>query len=491
MKFFFGTLIMILGMAFLSPFAYLSAQEGEGDAESAEESTEDAEQSSQEVLQELEEERIAELKEQLGLEIPDEIDDPNYTLTFTEPTEEGVEIRVDDGEFSKKKSPYSLPSLSIGKHTLDFRFQDNDEITQNLSMTIIVIPRPPVFNDSQTAEFGKDEEVKFEGTALPNSKLVCLIDTSEVTSIVDVDEEGNWLLAPESALEKGNHGIVCFIRKDGYASNLSDPFEFSLTESQSSSVSVSGNGDSGFDDWQEYIDELMLEENRPYFYAGVGLSAVLILLVFLAIFRKLRGFLKKRKSRKDNGEKLLKSKIGSKDSSGMSLRDKFASVGIVIDDKSKKDKKEDEKKDKKDDEKKMKIISPDEDKDAAEDDSDKDSKKKPEKNDKKKDKKEKDEKEGDDKDKDSQKDKKSDDKKKKIQKDEKEKGDKNQKKKPEKKEMKKEIEPKPDDSKSKDGKKPKVGKVYSKDEFLKEFEDEADDEGEDDSNKIKIDLTSK
>src|SRR5690606_35117687 len=90
-----------------------------------------------------EEENQDTLSELLLIQIPDETDNPNFTITFTDPSGEGVELKVDGGKYEVIQNPHTLPALGVGKHTLIFKFIDDQDTEQEIERTLTIVPRPP------------------------------------------------------------------------------------------------------------------------------------------------------------------------------------------------------------------------------------------------------------------------------------------------------------------------------------------------------------
>lgn len=392
------------------------------------------------VVDQYENERKTELREKINLQLPDETDNPNYAVTFVEPNEDGVEVKVDDNSFDEVQSPYLLPSLSIGKHNITIRFQDENDVTQTFTESVIIIPRPPEFIEGQDLSFTGAERVRFEGTALPNSKIVLLISSKQIyTEVSDVDSDGTWNVTFNEEFNSGDHKLVGFVRKDGYASNFSEALNFTVGETlgADSTLEVGDAEDSFTDD----IVEFLSEGNNLYWAIGI-LSGLIIFGIILVI-------LSRRKSKsadpfKDKGSsRNVKKDKTRKDESSIPLREKFAQAGLVSTTKGKRD-----------DSKKSENEPEDDKKDNLVENKNSEESEKEEKKPKSKPKK-----------------KKVDD----IKSDSK----KNKKKKesddelPEKKEKKQEDDNSQDED---DESKPEVGKVYSKEEFLNEFKELDDDE---------------
>ena len=280
------------------------------------------------LVDEIEEDRKDTLRQKLLLQLPLETDNPSYPVTFVEPTETDVEIQVDGGGFSQKKSPFSLPSLSIGKHLINFRFEDENGISQNLEETIIVIPRAPEWAETQAAEFRSDESVVFSGTALPRSTIMLVVSSPILTDQTISDDEGNWEIMLRGDLASGEHSAVTFVRKEGYASNMSEPLLFTVgyvegaASDSTSDFTVGDSVSSGSAWWERYVTE-----DNYYFVIG-GLGVALITLIIIM------SLLSKAMSRKDpEGGWVERKASGDSEGgspSGISLREKFAKAGLKV-----------------------------------------------------------------------------------------------------------------------------------------------------------------
>ncbi|MDD3661467.1 MAG: hypothetical protein PHG63_00185 [Candidatus Dojkabacteria bacterium] len=288
----------------------------------------------EQVVDEIEQERVQKLRDTLLLQLPYETDNPNLPVTFVEPTETGVEVQIDGGGFSLVKSPYLLPSLSVGSHVLNFRFNDENEETQNLEETIIVIPRPPVWAEGLKTQYKKDEPVALEGTALPRSTVLVLVGSSVVTEQTEADADGAWSITVSQELGSGNHTALSMVRKDGYASNFSEAYVFSVGEVEGASVEpAAADGDQ--DDrrridttpFLNVLDRYVTEDTYVYVLGGAGLVVVLLLIVLSALMSRAAKSSVPRGNWLSNVEK----KDVAEDAPGkLSLREKFASAGLRV-----------------------------------------------------------------------------------------------------------------------------------------------------------------
>jgi hypothetical protein len=183
-----------------------------------------------EELDEKEEERETEKANLLGITLPEYTDNPSYVITFTDPSSEkvGVEIELDGKDFTQITSPYTFPALSIGEHSMRFRFTDENGQVQLLEHKLIIIPRAPVV----TSPVIDETSVVIQGTALSNSEIIYRLNNNafNITEIITSDGSGNWSVtfAPESGLSDGIYTFTAYTRKYGYASNLSDSVVFAV-----------------------------------------------------------------------------------------------------------------------------------------------------------------------------------------------------------------------------------------------------------------------
>lgn len=165
----------------------------------------------------------------LGLDIPEQTDNPSTIITFTNPSQSGavVQLEIDSKGFVDITSPYSFPALSIGKHTLEFKYQDSNAATQIYSTSIVIIPRPPILSTPTMTT----DTVTISGTGLANSEVIMLLSSgtkvSSQTALIDGD--GKWSMNfSRTDLPNDIYSITGYIRRYGYASNFSEVTKFTL-----------------------------------------------------------------------------------------------------------------------------------------------------------------------------------------------------------------------------------------------------------------------
>ena len=194
-----------------------------------------AQQSVSEVIGNSEEETIPtitkEILEEEGdikLKVPTQTDNPSYVISFIDPSEEedGIQLEIDSDRFVEIESPYTLPALGIGDHTLKFQYTDNEGATQTLERTIIILPRPPIFNSPVI----DDTSITLAGTGLANAELLLSISTGTKTYQYDLDipENGSWSYIFDEDISDEIYAVQGITRRYGYASDFSETLTFEV-----------------------------------------------------------------------------------------------------------------------------------------------------------------------------------------------------------------------------------------------------------------------
>lgn len=172
-----------------------------------------------------------ELEKQLMLEIPAVTENPSHTIIFKDPSGKGVSIIIDGQNYGEIKSPYNLPTLGIGKHTLEFSFKDNEEISQKLEKDIVIIPRPPKVNTPEVV----NNRVKLTGSGVAGGVIEMFISggLANYRKEAEIDINGDWNLQLEEELSSEKYTVVAIARKNGFASKYSEPISFEIKNQQS------------------------------------------------------------------------------------------------------------------------------------------------------------------------------------------------------------------------------------------------------------------
>lgn len=165
----------------------------------------------------------------LNLEMPSQTDNPSTIITFLNPSKENalIQLEIDSKGFVDITSPYTFPALSIGKHTLEFKYQDENASTQLYDTSIIVIPRAPILG---TPVIGT-ENVTIAGTGLANSEIIVLLSSGNtvLTKTAVIDGDGKWSIDfLKTDFNNDVFSLSAYTRRYGYASNLSETIKFSL-----------------------------------------------------------------------------------------------------------------------------------------------------------------------------------------------------------------------------------------------------------------------
>lgn len=168
----------------------------------------------------------------LGLDIPDQTDNPSTIITFSNPSTDGsvIQLEIDSKGFVDVTSPYSFPALSIGKHTLEFKYKDENAATQIYSTSIIIIPRPPILNTPTISA----DAIVVSGTGLANSEIIIMLSsgTNVSTQTGTIDGDGRWSITfQREELPNDIYSISGYVRRYGYASNFSEVTKFTLDTS--------------------------------------------------------------------------------------------------------------------------------------------------------------------------------------------------------------------------------------------------------------------
>ncbi len=173
----------------------------------------------------------------LGLDIPTQTDNPSTIITFTNPSQTGaiVQLEIDSKGFVDITSPYSFPALGIGKHTLEFKYQDENAATQIYSTSVIIIPRSPILSTPAIST----DSVTISGTGLANSEIILQLSsgTTVSTKTGQIDGDGRWSLVFSRAdIPNDIYSISGYVRRYGYASNLSEVTKFTLNTSSNTTT---------------------------------------------------------------------------------------------------------------------------------------------------------------------------------------------------------------------------------------------------------------
>jgi len=189
------------------------------------------------ILNDIEDERTAALEAQILLSLPLISDNPNHVITFTDPSGEGVYLEIDGGDYEKIENPYTLPTLGIGQHILNFKFTDDEDMVQVLERTFVVIPRVPQIKAPDIT--GASLTIGGTGIAAGTIELFITNGTLTYNKETAIDKNGIWSYTFEEELTDGRYTVITLARKNGFASKYSEPVIFEIDADGSSSNSTS------------------------------------------------------------------------------------------------------------------------------------------------------------------------------------------------------------------------------------------------------------
>ncbi len=265
-------------------------------------------------------ERPRTMLKEISLTLPDATDDPNYTITFVDPSGQGVDITVDDKTTTKAKSPFLLQNLAIGQHTLTFKFKNKEGLLRILTQKLMVVPKAPILDSATKTVVNKPSQVIFKGTALPQANVLIVINSQD-THTVTVNTEGQWeFIVPEP--KTGVNNVIFFTVRDGIVSIPSKSFSYeyqqSATATNTETIGVEGN---------TFLQALQTlganidanrQQNPLLFYGVIGIALLAILVVVELSLRK--------KAAKKREEKTIAALFGSVQKDGGSIVDIIQSM---------------------------------------------------------------------------------------------------------------------------------------------------------------------
>jgi flagellar hook protein FlgE len=299
-------------------------------------------------LNKIEEQRNNSFSNLLKLELPPQTDNPNYSITFIDPSEDkkGVQLEIDNTKYVKIKSPYTFSALSIGKHILKFKFTDNVGSTQILEKDLIIVPRPPIIN----APSIEKDNITIYGTGLANSDITIIVSSglNLTNKRATISEEGKWSFTfTKDELINGTYSISGYTRKYGYASDLAEAVTFVIGDFVSNPYGDNSNKFSFRNIDMEHFGEFISDNpDILILTGGMFVFGFLISMLLSLLFKD-----EKEKKDLDNmKKKIFKAKGEEKK---LTLRERLEQRGNKKEEGKKGDKKEDIKQEEKKEEEKV------------------------------------------------------------------------------------------------------------------------------------------
>lgn len=173
------------------------------------------------------------------------------------------EIRIDNGDWIEAASPYMVPSISSGNHTVAVKAIDaagNQRITE-LPITVAEIPAPIITKPKNGAYLPIGEYLIVEGTTTPDSTVYIYLDGKLIAEVTS-DRDGNFTYTHKQLLLAGKHELYATSKGEGgIVSKRSEVVRFSI------------------DIYAVKIGPYIV----PSFCAGSFILTILVLLVLLAV----------------------------------------------------------------------------------------------------------------------------------------------------------------------------------------------------------------
>ncbi len=266
-------------------------------------------------------EREKQITKELSLNMPDQTEDPNYPITFIDPSKQGVDITVDEKTTTKAPNPFLLPNLAIGEHKIIFKFKTKDSVVRVLTKKLLVNPKAPQFDQTLKTEVVRPATVTLKGTSLPQSTVMLVIN-SEKTFKITSTTDGKWeFIVPEP--KEGLNNIIAFAIKDGVVSNASKSFSVSYHQN-ANGVTVTTGEKSKTNPAVDLAKKVIsnIDANRrekPTIFYGVIGAALIILIV--AVDLRLR-----KRAAKNRDEKTIATLFGNLQTDGGTIVEAIQSV---------------------------------------------------------------------------------------------------------------------------------------------------------------------
>ncbi len=144
---------------------------------------------------------------------PDNVANPSALplITFEAPDTPGgidyYELSLDGGEFVKTRSPYQVPQLKEGQHTIEVWAVDKAGNRTKASATINLVPlspKPDITNLDQDFTLVMGEDGKISGTGPAGSTMQLYANDQYIMS-VEVDKDGKFEFVLTDQLEAGEY----------------------------------------------------------------------------------------------------------------------------------------------------------------------------------------------------------------------------------------------------------------------------------------------
>lgn len=244
-------------------------------------------------------ERTKQLEKELSLNLPDLIDDPNYPVTFVDPSTKGVEITLDGKTTVNAPSPFLLPNLTVGAYEMIFKYTNAEGLVRVLGETIYIVPKAPVFDATIKTTVVRPSQVIISGTAMPQSTLQIIINSQSFFKTT-VTNEGKWEITIPNPTE-GRLNIIAFAQRNGFTSDASKSITVEYKLQDSVAPLITSTTESWESVFATEVQKILVQienyrnQNENEFFIIIGATASIVVILFLVLIS--RRFKKKKEER--------------------------------------------------------------------------------------------------------------------------------------------------------------------------------------------------
>ena len=236
-------------------------------------------------------------KKELGLVLPEVIDDPAYKVVFSNPAKDKpVEFIIDGRQYKNVKSPFPLPNLSLGTHTVVIKFSNKDEVPRTITMNVTVVPKSPVISQTNKTLFYRPNPIVIKGKAMAFSKVMVIINGSDV-QYTNVDANGDWTFLIKTP-KQGTYKLLFFTFNKGIISKKYAVLSVKYQTAESITVTVVPT--------QVPVRKRVINLITRYKREGLGVAIIVTGLSLIWVAVRIRKYFKKKWETKEIAELINK-----------------------------------------------------------------------------------------------------------------------------------------------------------------------------------------
>ena len=245
---------------------------------------------------------------ELSLNLPNVIDTQNLEIVFANPNNNPkkypITIIIDNKKFEKAKSPFKLPDLEIGTHTITIKYTNKDGIPRTLSTLITVVPKAPILTQKNKTLFYRPEPITISGKALAFSKIMVIINSTDI-QYIPVDSTGEWQFTIKSP-KTGIYNLLFFTYKNGVISKNYAKIKIKYSSHQANIKNNNFNQKNNIPITKKIIFKAKnIINNKQYLYT---ISGIIILIILAYSIIQIKKWLRKKWEQKEIIELIKKQK---------------------------------------------------------------------------------------------------------------------------------------------------------------------------------------